>query len=376
MSDKKDFEKERQVDDINNNETNEVNEGITNVENEEVTNTENNKIKEKKNNKNLIKTVLISTLVGVVCLGVGYTYGKDVGRTLPATSKNYSSNKVIATVGDVDITEEMLRQKVEPYFYVNSEQELSDEEITIYETSMIDYIITTEILYQEGKAEGVKISEEDVQTEYTTIMQNIEQQLGITEDEILNKMKIPKEDIVISLEKELIARDYIGEASKVSEQEVTDYYSANRDKFLNIRASHILIQTVNEEGKALGEEEKKEKEKQAQEILDKIKSGEDFAKLAKEYSEDLSASNGGDLDFFGVGKMLPEFEEAAFSLETGEVTDELVETKFGYHIIKKTDEKYSELKDIKAELEYTLSYEKQSKIVDELMEKYNVQVND
>ena len=69
-----------------------------------------------------------------------------------------------------------------------------------------------------------------------------------------------------------------------------------------------------------------------------MKKGEDFAKLAKEYSTDTSASQGGDLGFTPRGQLVPEYEDAAFSLPAGEVSD-LVRTQFGYHIIKVTDKK-------------------------------------
>ena len=67
-----------------------------------------------------------------------------------------------------------------------------------------------------------------------------------------------------------------------------------------------------------------------------MKAGEDFGKLAKENSQDGSAAQGGDLDFFGRGRMVPPFEQAAFALNPGEVSD-IVTTQFGYHIIKVTD---------------------------------------
>lgn len=80
-------------------------------------------------------------------------------------------------------------------------------------------------------------------------------------------------------------------------------------------------------------------EKKAKEVLAKALKGEDFAQLAKQYSEDSSKDNGGDLGWFGKGVMVPEFETAAFALKKGAITKNLVKTSFGYHIIKKTDER-------------------------------------
>ncbi len=100
-----------------------------------------------------------------------------------------------------------------------------------------------------------------------------------------------------------------------------------------LKASHILIKD----------------EKTAKDVLQKVKAGEDFAKLAEEYSEDPgSAANGGDLGYFGTGVMTKPFEEAAYALKVGEISD-LVKSEFGYHIIKLTDKKevkpFDEMKD-------------------------------
>ena len=85
----------------------------------------------------------------------------------------------------------------------------------------------------------------------------------------------------------------------------------------------------------------------AQKVLAELKGGADFAALAKKYSDDISGQNGGDLDWFGKGEMVQPFEDAAFALKPGEYTQNLVETQYGYHIIKVTDRKTEKVKDAK-----------------------------
>ena len=118
---------------------------------------------------------------------------------------------------------------------------------------------------------------------------------------------------------------------KVSDDELRQYYSQHRDEYVlpeRVKAQHILFKT---QGKT-PEEIEKIREK-ARGVLDRAKKGEDFSSLAKQNSEDSSASSGGDLGDFGRGQMVPEFENAAFSLGVGAISD-LVQTQFGFHIIK------------------------------------------
>ena len=332
------------------------------------------KMKNKKVKSKNAKYIIAMTLVGVIGLGVGFTIGKDTGRKLPATNKNYSNSKVVATVGDTKFTGKDLKYRMESLFHIKAKEELTDEEVEAYESSMVDYMTTTEVLYLEGKKEGIEVAKEDVEAEYTNLLGSLNQNFGLTEEILLNEIKIPKEQIQKDLEKELIATKYLGQESDVSEEEAKKYYDKNKDEFLTVKASHILLQTKDDEGNPLSDEEKKKKEKEANSILEQAKQGVDFAALAKEHSEDGSAISGGDLGFFGRGQMVEEFENAAYGLKVGEITDKLIETDFGYHIIKKTDEKYGAFDDIKEEVIYNLSYEKQSNILDNLAEKYNVTV--
>jgi len=118
---------------------------------------------------------------------------------------------------------------------------------------------------------------------------------------------------------------------KVTDDELRQYYDQHKEEYTlpeRVKAQHILFKT---QGKS-PEEIEKIKEK-ASGVLERAKKGEDFGSLAKQFSEDSTASAGGDLGDFGRGQMVPEFEKAAFSLGVGAVSD-LVQTQFGIHIIK------------------------------------------
>ncbi|OQP03509.1 peptidylprolyl isomerase [Geobacillus sp. 44B] len=150
---------------------------------------------------------------------------------------------------------------------------------------------------------------------------------------------------------------------KVTEKELKEYYNSYKPK---IRASHILVKD----------------EKTAKEIKAKLDKGEDFAKLAKQYSQDPgSAANGGDLGWFGPGKMVKEFEDAAYKLKVGQVSDP-VKTDYGYHIIKVTaKEEKKPFNEMKDEIEFEVKQRKldptkvQSK-VEKLVKDAKVEIED
>jgi peptidyl-prolyl cis-trans isomerase D len=129
----------------------------------------------------------------------------------------------------------------------------------------------------------------------------------------------------------------------VPEQDIQRAYRQNIDQYSQpeqVRASHILLSTE-------GKDEQVVRAK-AEGLLAQIKAGGDFAELARANSADpASASKGGDLDFFGKGRMVPEFEAVAFSLPVGQMSD-LVRTQYGFHIIKVTDKKAAEVQPLDA----------------------------
>jgi peptidyl-prolyl cis-trans isomerase C len=179
---------------------------------------------------------------------------------------------------------------------------------------------------------------------------------------------------------EKLYREIATERSKVGDEEILAYYQEHKDRFQQkerIRVRQILILLPPD---ASPEKEAAAKQK-AQEALNRVKAREDFALLAKEYSEGPAASRGGDLGYFSRGRMVPEFEEVAFSLkEVGDVSD-LVRTKFGFHIIELTGRQpaqelpMEEVKDrIVRQLESERRREVRQSLAEELRKQTNVEI--
>ncbi|MCK5553188.1 MAG: SurA N-terminal domain-containing protein, partial [Deltaproteobacteria bacterium] len=141
----------------------------------------------------------------------------------------------------------------------------------------------------------------------------------------------------------------------ILQDEIKTYYETNIDDFVvqsQVRARHILVQVPPD---AIPEKTE-EARKRAEEVLAKAKKGEDFGSLAEKYSEGPTAKKGGDLGYFPRGRMVKEFEDAAFSLQTGEISP-VVRTQFGFHVIKVEDvkeEKTQGLDEVRKSIESTL----------------------
>jgi len=165
--------------------------------------------------------------------------------------------------------------------------------------------------------------------------------------------------IALQYKRDAYTEDYA--KGLVTDKEIEDYY--NSTVIGDIKASHILIKADFADGATEDEKNQAYEEalKKANEVLAKLNNGEDFATLAKEYSQDGSKEDGGDLGWFNRGDMVSEFEDAAVALEIGKYTTTPVKTQYGYHLILKTDQKEKpELKDVKDDIVETLAEEKLS----------------
>jgi foldase protein PrsA len=168
-----------------------------------------------------------------------------------------------------------------------------------------------------------------------------------------------------SIMRDLLIQKYLDDlfASKiqVSEEEIQKAYEG--DKTASVR--HILLMTGEK-----NETEKEEVHRKMEELLARARSGEDFAELAKEFSEDTgSKNNGGLYENFGRGEMVKPFEDAAFSVPEGEISD-IIETTYGYHILKVIDRKKETrpIEEVRSEIEDKLKQTKRAYVFKEHME--------
>jgi peptidyl-prolyl cis-trans isomerase D len=168
-----------------------------------------------------------------------------------------------------------------------------------------------------------------------------------------NDFKIPEKRKIRYL---LIDVDALRAKVVVPNGDVERAYNNGLDQYTTpeqVRASHILLKTEGKDDAAV--------KAKAEDVLKQARDGADFAELAKKYSEDdASAKNGGDLDYFGRGRMVPEFDTAVFAMQPGQISD-LVKTQYGYHIIKLVDKKNAttrSLAEVRQQITDQLAYER------------------
>ena len=199
----------------------------------------------------------------------------------------------------------------------------------------LNSIIEEKLQLQEAKKSGLDVDDESIENAF----KDIRKRNNITEsqmEELLKQegrsleqyKKVIREQILVTK----VVQFHIGKSGNVTKRQIKKYYFENQKDYWKSRqpfVRHILL-IVDEDADP---EEKKLKRIKANEILRQIRAGNDFYKMAKKYSEDVSASSGGEVGLLEKGHFVPEFEEVAFRLKPGEVSD-IVKSRYGYHIIK------------------------------------------
>jgi len=256
-----------------------------------------------------------------------------------AISGSAASSKFAAKVNGVGIKAKTLDAAVSNFIENQkvSGIEIKEEEKVKLREGILEQLISAELLYQESKKAKLGDLKEKIKERLEEIKKGF-----ASEDEFKNLLKdrgISEKDLKEDIKKGVYIDAFLEKdvysSVVISDQERKAEYEKNKER-LNlpeqVKASHILIRFE----EAAGDEDKASARTKIDDLRKRAVSGEDFAELAKENSEDGSAPQGGDLGYFRRGMMVPPFEAAAFSLDTGKISD-VVETQFGYHIIKVLD---------------------------------------
>ncbi|GMQ59948.1 peptidylprolyl isomerase [Vallitalea sediminicola] len=253
-------------------------------------------------------------------------------------------NKI--TLGEMNLYLTQLKVQYESYFGPNVWEQTSENGQTVAQIakqSALSSVKDSNIVALTAKQKGMKVSseqQENINKQVSDFMNNYDEEgtgkNGIT-SEIVKKTLENQTLVELLFNKEM-------ENYKVDEKELNsildqsiDYkgYQENGCEYYakQVRVRHILVKTVDDSNQPFSEDKKVEAKKEAEKILAKAKAGEDFAELAKEYSQDPGSKDIGGEYTFARGKMIPEFEEVAFNLKPGKISG-IVETAYGYHIIK------------------------------------------
>jgi peptidyl-prolyl cis-trans isomerase C len=292
--------------------------------------------------------------------------------------------KYIAVVNGVGILrsefELRLEQTVQAYMMQGTPVPPAD--MVVLEEGLLDQLVATELLYQEALLRGLEPDTQAAELQF----QQTRAQFPTEEawDQALALNSVTEEELREQLLRGNIIQQIVEVAlaaiEPVTQEEIQTFYDENPAYFETaeqVTASHILISTDS----LTTDEEKADALARTQAIREELIEGADFATMAQEKSEGPSGPRGGDLGTFGRGQMVGPFEEAAFALEPG-VISEIVETQFGYHIILVTDKQQADLapiEDVSPSIEQFLSSQKQdvalSTYVDDLRDSAEVVLN-
>ncbi|HVL65855.1 MAG TPA: peptidylprolyl isomerase [Vicinamibacterales bacterium] len=204
---------------------------------------------------------------------------------------------------------------------------------------ILDQLVTYTVLLQEAKARNIVVTDAEAKQVSDARIQELRQQ--VPDQAAFNKALAERDMTVAQLRDDIRKDMLIGKMMEAelakqpppTDAELKEYYDKNPNEFSGVRAAHILIRP-----EGFDDASKKKARTQAEDILKQARAGTDFAELARKHSADGSAQQGGDLGFFTRDQMVPEFSKVAFATQPGQISD-VVETQFGFHIIKVLERK-------------------------------------
>jgi peptidyl-prolyl cis-trans isomerase C len=327
------------------------------------------KIKEAMTGGGLMKTILSAFMTAVVALSICAVH-----------SAAEEQQKAVARVNGMPITELQLEQAIDVYVPPGTFHSGAGQKRDQYRKPALDLLIERELLYQEAKAKGVKVTSKDVDRALAEVKKKYKDKNAF--DAALRYSGLSLDEYKAILKRneyiEKLQRLEVDDQAKYSDEALEAYYDANKDKFLKPEAfkiRHILLKVP----PTAGDAEKREIREKADSLLKKINEGEDFGDLAYKNSQDDYRVKGGDLGWVHKGRLDPAVEEAAFKLNVGEST--IVETMYGYHMVKLEGKKPAEqlsFSDVKDSLRKDLESKKQKELKEALMarlkEKAKIQI--
>jgi len=280
--------------------------------------------------------------------------------------------RVVAIVNGVELSVADLNQEVQKILPSETtfHSGVSAEKMKVVEAKALAALVDKELQYQDGLAKGLKLSKQELAEELDKLAKNFSSKAEFTKAQ--QGAGFTEKTMASFVERNIVAEKIslreVDEKIRITDEILKAYYEKNRARFFKpeeFRASQIMVKV---DPAATAEEKGKLKERAAQ-ILKKLKAGADFATLAAAESDDASRIKGGDLGYFHVGRTIPEFEATVKTLKVGEVSG-VVETIYGFHIIKLTEKKeprqlsFEEMKD---KLKGQLSAEERSRLSGEWM---------
>ena len=269
-----------------------------------------------------------------------------------ADSNTAAEDKVLVTVNGFAITQSQVDAKIKPQLdqmatrgsqvppqYIEQMKERMKKEA-------VDKMVIERLLDEKVKEANIVITDEDATKQLQEIASQQQPPISIEDLKALIEARGQTFDEVKGyirkgLGYQKVIEAQFGDKIKVTDEDANKFYTENQKQYENpeqIKASHILIKFDSTDPNVDPNAAKAAAKAKADDLLKQIREGADFATLAQSNSACPSAKNGGDLGFFSRGQMVGPFEDTAFGLKTGQVS-EVVETKFGYHIIKATDHK-------------------------------------
>lgn len=243
----------------------------------------------------------------------------------------------------------------------------------IMKETAYDDMIDIYILAAEAEKAGITCTQEEINQTKSQMMQSFSSESSFLKEFDMNASGFNKVAKLMTL-----YAKYRDSLMGEKEFEISDEDILNEYKNTYMRAKHILFSTVDDKQQPLSDEEIAEKKKLAEEVLAKAKGGSDFDALMSEYSEDPGSQSNPDGYVFTEGQMVSEFEDAVKALKPGEISD-IVESQFGYHIIKRlelnADTESEEYKSIASNLGSTIFTDKLYEKIDEWKKSYDIKEN-